>query len=89
MLNKDLINKLKEYNPDADVTLVDSEDITISYHDDGYTVSDTPQLFIVGVDFISVCVNEYIDNDERMCRFYGRPCRLVAKCSQYEEYTEE
>lgn len=89
MLNKDLIRKLKEYNPDADVSLVDSEDITISYYSDGYTISDTPQLFIEGVDLVPNCVNEYIDNDERMCSFYGRPCRLVGECFQYEEYMEE
>lgn len=58
MLNKDLIERLKEYNPDADVTLVDSEDIAISYHDDGYTASDTPQLFIEGIDIVP-CADEY------------------------------
>lgn len=88
MLNKDLIEKLKEYNPDADVSLVDSEDITISYHDDGYTALDTPQLFIEGIDLVS-CINQYIYKGENMCSFYDRPCKLVSECSKYKEYIEE
>ena len=35
MLNKDLINSLKEFNPEANVTLTTSEDICISYITEG------------------------------------------------------
>lgn len=94
MLNKNLIEKLKEYNSEADVSLVDSEDITISYiHKDTdgneFTINNTPQLFIEGVDLCPTCVHEYIEDDERICSFYGKPCRMVGECFQYEEYYEE
>lgn len=93
MLNKDLIEKLKEYNPNADVSLVDSEDITIGFickTGDGknFTPQTTPQLFIEGVDLCPTCVHEYIEDRERMCSFYGKPCRMVGECFQFEEYDE-
>lgn len=93
MKNKDLIKKLQEYNLDADVSLVDSEDITIGFickdHDgNDYIPTTTPQLFIEGVDLCPTCVHEYIEDSERMCSFYGRPCRMVGECYQYEEFDE-
>ena len=93
MRNKDLIKKLQEYNLDADVPLVDSEDIIIGYickanGDEEFTPQNTPQLFIEGVDLCPTCVHEYIEDSERMCSFYGRPCRMVGECYQYEEFDE-
>lgn len=89
--NRDLIEKLKEYNLDADVSLVDSEDITISYIYKDYdgnnlTPSTTPQLFVEGIDSCPSCIHECIKNNERICSFYNKPCRLVGECYQYEEY---
>lgn len=93
MKNRDLIRKLLDYNLDADVSLVDSEDIAISYvckdeNQIDIPPRNTPQLFIEGVDLCPTCVHEYIDASERMCSFYGRPCRMVGECFQYEEFSE-
>ena len=93
MKMKNLIEYCKTFNPDADVTLVDSEDITLSYIEkdvDGnvFKKETTPIVFIEGVDLCPTCVHEYIEDSERMCSFYGRPCRMVGECFQYEEFTE-
>lgn len=48
----------------------------------------TPVVFIEGVDLCPTCVHEYIEDSERMCSFYGRPCRMVGECFQYEEFIE-
>ena len=52
MKNFDLIRQLMKYNLDADVVLVDSEDIELSYIDnDGkFTMDTTPIIFIEGCD---------------------------------------
>lgn len=93
MLVKDLIKKLNEYNPDADVSLAISEDITLSYickDNDGndLTQSTTKQVFIEPMDSCPTCVHGYIENDKRMCSFYQKPCRLVEECFQYEEFSD-
>ena len=93
MIVEDLISKLLDYNQKADITLVDSEDITISYickdeDDNELSPKESPQLFIVGVDLCPSCVNEYIDDNERMCSFYGKPCRMVGECFEYEDFYE-
>ena len=52
MLVQELVDILKEYNPNAEITLTYSEDIVISFIDcDGcYTKSNTPFVFIEPVD---------------------------------------
>lgn len=52
---KELINELKEYNPEADITLECSEDIIISYIDTDLkgrpcSKKNTPQCFIEPID---------------------------------------
>ncbi len=95
MKNKDLIEELKKYNLDADVTLTTSEDIFISYiseNIDGDTLNKqtTMQLFIEGKDFCEECVHEYIHEfyDVKWCNYYDAPCIDVMKCEQYEEFYE-
>ena len=88
MKNYELIKKLLKYNPEADVTLVDSEDITLSYlSDEGGTPMDTLQIFIEGVDKCPICVQEYMGEDgQRWCSFYNKPCKIVEECYQFEEF---
>ena len=49
---KNLIKELKEYNPEADITLTTSETIILSYisEDEGETKKTTKQIFIEGDD---------------------------------------
>ena len=52
---KDLIKELEQYNPEADITLTISEDITISYicedlQGNELTKKTTMQVFIEGCD---------------------------------------
>lgn len=49
---KDLINELEKYNPNAEVSLVDSEDIMLSFiSEENGTPLTTWQVFIEGCDF--------------------------------------
>lgn len=56
MKNKDLINQLKEFNLNAEVTLTTSEDIFVSYIDNGggkkFDKSNTPFIFIEPCDLV-------------------------------------
>ena len=54
MIVSELIDELKQYNPEAEVTCVDSETIELSYVDcDGeYTQSNTPLVFIERRDYV-------------------------------------
>ena len=93
MLVEEFIEKLKKYNPKAEITLVDSEDITLSYicrdiNDNILDETTTSLVFIEGIDKLSQCAHEYMDYDERMCSFYGKPCRMVSECFAYEEFEE-
>lgn len=91
---KELINALKKYNPDAEVTTPYSEDICLSYISkslDGemeYNLSNTPLVFIEQTDSCPTCVHEYTNDGIRMCSFYQKPCKLVEECFQYEEYVD-
>ena len=50
---KELINELKEYNQEADISLTTSETIILSYiSDENGTKQDTKQVFIEGRDMI-------------------------------------
>ena len=88
------IELLKTYNQNADITLTYSEDITLSYicKDKDYndlTKEDTPIVFIEPVDECPQCVHEYMgDDDERWCSFYGKPCKMIEECFQFEEFDE-
>lgn len=51
MKNRELIERLLEYNWDADVSLTTSEDIYLSYIcEDGEDERTTKQIFIEGCD---------------------------------------
>ena len=56
MKNKELIEKLKEFNLEADVTTPFSEDICIGYIDDDekYNEKTTPIVFIEPCDYIEL-----------------------------------
>lgn len=90
MKNRELIKLLLDYNPDADVSLNDNEDITIAYisNDGEYDKDNTPQLFIEGCDLCPSCIHEYLNGDDRWCSFYDEKCTEVEDCYQYEEFTE-
>jgi len=93
MMIKDLIESLGKYNPNADITLTTSEDITLSYISetpDGekLTIETTMQVFIEPTDSCPTCVHEYNGDGLRMCGFYGKPCRLVDECFEFEEFVE-
>ena len=87
---EDFIELLKKYNPEAEITLTISEDITLSYIDaDGkYTPKDTPFVFVEPMDSCPTCVHEYDESGMRMCGFYRKPCKLVEECFQFVEFTD-
>ena len=87
---KELISKLSEYNEDADITLVDSEDITVSYicenlNGEKLTPKTTMQCFIEPMDNCIECASEYMKDDIRWCSFYDKPCIDVDECYNFEE----
>lgn len=90
---KELSEKLKEYNPNADITTPMSEDITLSYihkdqDDNNYTKKTTKLVFIEPMDSCPTCIHEYNDVGIMMCSYYGKPCRMVDECYQFEEFYE-
>ena len=88
---KKLIELLQSYNQDADITLTNSEDITVSYickdpnTGKELTPQTTKQCFIEPTDSCPECVHEYMENDIRMCSYYQKHCKNVDECYQYEE----
>ena len=88
---KDFMKLLENYNPDADITLINSEDITVSHICRDYktgkrlTPKTTLQCFIEGIDKRPNCVHEYEENDARMCNAYHKPCYDVNDCNCFEE----
>ena len=90
MLCKELIKQLKEYNPNADVTLTTSEDICISYickdnQGNELTKETTGLIFIEPMDLCPMCTSEYMNGDTMWCSFYDCACRDVEECYQFEE----
>ena len=88
-----MIESLKGYNQDADITLTTSEDITLSYicrdkDENILTKENTPIVFIEPTDECPQCVHEYTDTGERMCSFYNKPCKMVEECYQFEEFDD-
>ena len=95
MKNRELIEELKKYNLDANVSLTTSEDICLSYisediYGNSLNEQTTQQVFIEGKDFCNECVHSYIheEYDADWCSFYGSPCINIMKCEQYEEFYE-
>ena len=89
---KDLILKLKAYNPNADITLTTSEDICLSYICEGrngeeLTPETTMLVFIEPTDECPECTHEYINSKDgvRWCSFYEKPCKDVEECNQFIE----
>lgn len=77
----ELIERLTMFNPFVDVSLTDSEDISISYIcEDGATPQTTKQVFIEGCDFCQNC--QFYDDD--FCIVYDKNCEDVEECYQYE-----
>ena len=90
---KKLIELLKTYNQDADITLTTSEDITVSYickdtNGNPLSKETTMQCFIEGMDNCPECVHEYMNGDDRWCSFYDKECKKVDECYQFEEFDE-
>lgn len=82
---KELIKKLKEYNPDADVSLTTSEEITLGYifkTEDGkeYTKETTKQVFIEPCDECPSC--DWVCSDDKglWCSFYENYCSEIDEC---------
>lgn len=81
MLVKELIKELAEFNLEADVSLIDAEDICISYiSTDGATKETTKQVFIEGADLCQTCY--YYDDD--YCLAYEDNPDKVTECYMYE-----
>ena len=94
MLIKDLISELKLFNPNADITLTDSEDILTTYicedpNGNLLTKKTTMQVFIEGVDKYRECSSEYIneETDELWCNHYDKPCEDKQTCEEFEEFS--
>ena len=84
-INK-LIDKLKNYNPNASITLTTSEDIILSYiceDSDGNKLNEktTPLVFIEGCDACQRCEHY----DDEYCNAYEKNCEDVCSCSQFED----
>ena len=92
---KTLIEKLKEFNQEADITLTTSEDICLSYicknPDTGekLTKTNTKQVFIEPTDECPSCFHECISEGKLWCSFYEKWCREVEECYQYLPMGEE
>ena len=86
----EFIELLKGFNQDADITLTDSETITLSYVDNNgkYTKKDTPIVFIEPEDWCNKCASEYMEGDISWCSFYDKPCTEVEECYQFEEFND-
>lgn len=83
-----LINELSQFNPNADVSLIDSDDICLSWIADdgeGSGKKETMKVFIEGTDYCPRCAHE----DDGYCYFYQKDCSDVKKCCQFEEYDKE
>lgn len=83
-----LINELSQFNPNADVSLIDSEDICLSWiADDGEDSGkkETMKVFIEGIDCCRKCAHE----GDGYCYFYQKECSDVKECYQFEEYDKE
>ena len=88
-----LIEELKKYNQEADVTLTTSEDICLSFicednNGNRLTPKTTKLVFIEPKDLCPMCTSEYMNGDIMWCSFYDCACRDVEECYQYEEFED-
>lgn len=88
---KNLIEYCKTFNPNADVTVVDSEDIELSYVDKDvegnvFKKETTPCVFIEGIDFYPECESEYISDDVKKCSYRESECIGPQICDHYNEF---
>ena len=93
MLIKNLISELKLFNPNADITLTDSEDITTSYifkdaNGNEFSKQTTMQVFIEGTDECPSCIHNYLHEKYqiRWCEYYNCACKDVEECNQWGEW---
>lgn len=85
MLIKDFIKSLETFNPNAEISLVDSESIYLSYIcEDGATPLTTKQVFIEGCDCCYHC--QFFEED--YCRVYDKECVDVDECFQFIDKDE-
>lgn len=79
---KDLINSLKEYNPNANVVLTTSEEIFLSFIGDENTSKKNAEVvFIEGCDFCASCY--YYDIE--YCKFYEDYCYSINDCEIFDK----
>jgi len=76
----ELLDQLSKFNPNANISFVDSEDIYISYiSEDGATPQTTKQVFLENCDYCQTC--QFYD--DAFCRVYDKNCEDVEECYQY------
>ena len=76
------MEQLSKFNPLADVSLIVSETIYISYiSENDATPSTTLQVFLEGCDYCRSC--QFYDDE--YCRVYDKYCEDVEECYQYGE----
>lgn len=91
-----MIKELSSYNPNADVTLTVSEDITISYickdpKGNILNKQTTTQLFIEPTDSCCNCSHNYMNEelDQEWCSYYDKACDDVGECNQWEDWSSQ
>ena len=86
MKNKELIKELSQFNKDADVSLLNSHDILISYvsqaGENTWSKKDTPQIFI---EENNLCESCFFHDGGGYCTEYGKPIEDVEECFNYME----
>ena len=83
---KDLIKQLADYNPNANISLENSESIVLSYiSEEGGTPLTTKQVFIEPCDFCYAC--QFFDED--YCTVYDKECSDVDECFQFIDKDSE
>ena len=81
MLNSELIWELQQFNPDAEVSLIDSEDICLSYiSENGESKQTTERIFIEGADICQTCTFF----DDGYCIPYEKNADEVKDCYNYQ-----
>lgn len=80
---KQLIKELKEFNPNADVSLTTCNDINVSYiSSGGATKETTKQIFIEEENTCESCA---FHDGGGYCNEYNKNCEDVEECYQYLE----
>lgn len=80
---KQLIKELKEFNPNADVSLTTCNDINVSYiSSGGATKETTKQIFIEEENTCESCA---FHDGGGYCNEYKKPVENVEECYHYLE----